>query len=95
MKGKTKKILLSILKLLPIISAPTSYLLIISKYDSIFIRGIIDITTLLAFAGIGFFFIGRKIAKESILLKILGILDIIATVYVIALYTIAIFAFGL
>lgn len=77
-----------IVELLPIISAPLSYLLMISNIDSQFIRGIIGFTTCVAFFGFVFFFIGRKLAKEEKIVKILGIFDWLATAAVIGFYAV-------
>ena len=90
-----KKLFAILLEMIPVISAPVSYLLIISKYDSDMIRTIITITMALAFFGFAFFFIGRKIAKEDRIVRFLGILDWLATLYVIAFYILVIFVFGL
>jgi len=83
-----KKTFAIIVELLPIISAPLSYLLIVSGMDSELIRGIIGFTTCIAFLGFVFFFIGRKLAKEEKIVKILGIFDWLATASVIGFYVI-------
>ena len=86
-----KKIIAIIIELIPIISAPISYILVISPNNSKMAK----LTILIAFFGFLFFFIGRKLNKDSRLVKVLGILDLLATLYVILLYTIVIFVFGL
>ncbi len=90
-----KKNIAIILELLPVISAPVSYLLIFSKFDSPVIRSALYVTMGLAFLGFAFFLIARKIDRESKAVKILGIFDVLATVSVIAFYVIAIFSFAL
>lgn len=80
---------------IPLVSAVVSYILIVSSLDSDWIRQVISITFLLAFFGFVFFFIGRGLAKSDKTVRILGILDWLATIYVIAIYVIAIFIFGL
>ena len=90
-----KKKLAFILEWIPIISAPVSYILVMSASDSDLIRRVISITMLLAFLGFIFAIIGRKLAKEDRAVRILSILDRLATVYVIVFYVIAIFSFGL
>ena len=55
----------------------------------------IIITMSLAFFGFIFFFVGKKLNKTDKIVQILGILDWLATIYVIVLYTIVIFSFGL
>lgn len=90
-----KKIIAIIAEIIPLVSAVVSYTLIVSSLDSDLIRQVISITFLLAFSGFAFFFIGRRLAKESRAVRILGIFDWLATLYVIAIYVIAIFMFGL
>lgn len=90
-----KKNIAIILELIPIVSALISFVLFKLEYDSEIITSLIDITILLSFLGFIFFFIGRKLDKDDNTVKVLGILDWFATVYVIVFYTIAIFGFGL
>jgi len=90
-----KKRIAIIAEIIPLVSAVVSYVLTVSKFDSELIRTVISITFLLAFLGFVFFFIGRKLAKESKAVRILGIFDWLATLYVIAIYVIAIFSFAL
>ena len=90
-----KRIIALILELIPIISEPISYLLIMSSHDSVMIRRIISVTMLLAFLGFVFFFIGRRLAKGDRAVRILGILDWFATLFVIAFYVLAAFSVGL
>ena len=49
---------------------------------------------LIAFFGFVFFIIGRKLAKEEKVVRILGICDILATVGVIAIYVLVFIAIG-
>lgn len=90
-----KKTIAIIAELLPVISAPLSYLLVVSASDTGLIRHVITITFLLAFLGFAFFFLGRKLAGEEKMVRILGILDWLATLYVVVFYAIAIFSFAL
>ena len=90
-----RKIIAIILELIPVISAPISYALVISSSDAAPVRRIISIIFLLAFLGFAFFFIGRRLAKEDRTVRILAIIDWLATIYVIAFYILAIFRFGL
>ena len=92
MKKRTVAI---ILELVPIISALISFIFIKISYDAELITWIIYLTTLLSFLGFIFFFIGRKLYKKDKTVRILGILDWLCTIYVIMLYILAIFAFGL
>ena len=48
-----------------------------------------------AFFGFVFFFVGRSMGKEDKTVKILGILDIFATISVIAIYIIAFMALAM
>ncbi|MBQ4396455.1 MAG: hypothetical protein II828_02920 [Clostridia bacterium] len=90
-----KKTIAILLEILPIVSAPLAYLLVISDYNSPLIRAVIGITFLIAFLGFVFFLIGRKLAKGDKVVRILGIIDCIATLFIVAIYVIAIFNFGL
>lgn len=90
-----KKTIAILLEALPIVSAPLAYLLVISDYNSPLIRAVIGITFLIAFLGFVFFLIGRKLAKDDKIVRILGIFDWLATLFIIAIYVIAIFNFGL
>lgn len=90
-----KKTIAIIAEIIPIFSTLASFTLLLSAYDSELVRLAISITMPLAFAGFIFFFAGRKLAKESKTARILGILDLLATVCVIGFYILAIFSFGL
>ena len=89
-----KKIALA-LEALPVICVPLSYLLILNKADSSIVRGIIGIATVIAFFGFVFFIIGRKLVREDKTILVLGILYILATLFILGIYVIAIFSFGL
>ena len=82
-------------ELVPLLSAVVSFVLIILPYESGIVKSIIGMTTLLSFFGFIFFFIGRSIGEENKTVKVFGILDWLATIYVVTLYTIVIFSFGL
>ena len=86
-----KKTILTIVKLIPVVSAVLAYILIFSSAQAGMLTTIV---VLLAFFGFVFFFIGRKAAKEDRTLKILGWLDLLSTVAIIALYVIAMAAFA-
>lgn len=83
------------LELVPIVSAIISFILIKISYDAELLTWLLYITTLLAFIGFIFFFIGKKFCKKDKTVFILGILDWLSTIYVIMLYILAIFSFGL
>lgn len=90
-----KKFIAIILELIPILSAIISFILIVLNYDTDIVRYTIKLTVLLSFVGFIFFFIGRFIEKKDKLVKVLGLFDCFATLYIIIMYIIAIFSFGL
>lgn len=90
-----KKIIAIIAEIIPIVSAVMSYSLIVSSLDSALVRTIISVTFLLAFLGFVFFFIGRWLAKDSKAVRILGIFDLLSTLFIIAVFVVAVFVFGL
>lgn len=90
-----KKTIVIIAKLIPVISAVVSYIMILGPVDASKIQGWTAVTVLLAFLGFVFFFIGRRFAREDRTVRILGILDILSTVAIIALYALAIVSIAL
>ena len=84
-----------ITKLIPVISAVLSYILILGPFSTSWVSKVTGVTVILAFLGFAIFFVGRKLAKENILIKILGILDILSTVSIVVLYALAIVSIGL
>ena len=90
-----KKITAIILELIPLVSVAVSFYLIIAGDFSGTKRMVISITFLLAFLGFIPFIVGRKIAGEYRAVQLLGILDLVTTIYVIGFYVLAIFSFGL
>ena len=84
-----KKTILTIIKLLPVIAAVLSFILVFSPVDA---GGVTVVTVLLASLGFVAFFLGRKESKEDKTLKILGILDLLATVSIILMYVIVFIA---
>ena len=90
-----KKTVAVIVEIIPLVSAVVSYALLVSKLDSALIRNTISVTFLLAFLGFVFFFIGRKLAKESRAVRILGIFDWLATIFIIAIYVVAFLSIAL
>ena len=91
----SKKTAVIIARLIPLVSAIASYILILGSYNAAWVSKVTGVTVLLALFGFVFFFIGRKHAGEDRALRILGILDILSTVSIIALYALAIASFGL
>ena len=84
-----------IAELVPVVSAILAITLIMLPFDSSAIRGLIDILTLLGFSGFVFFFISRRLGKEDRTVKILGILDLLATASIIVFYIIAILSIAM
>ncbi len=91
----SKKTAVIIAKLIPLVSAIISYILILGPYNAAWVSKVTGVTVLLALSGFVFFFIGRKLAGEDRALKILGVLDILSTVSIITLYALAVASFGL
>ena len=89
-----KKTILTIVKLIPPVAAALSFILIFGHFDGGKTGGLTTATVLLGLFGFVFFFIGRKAAKEDRTLKILGRLDLLSTVAIIALYVIVLIAFA-
>lgn len=87
-----RKTVLTILKLIPAVSAALAYILVFSSAQA---GTLTSIAVLLAFFGFIFFFIGRKLAKDDKTLRILGWLDLLSTISIIILYALAVASFGL
>jgi amino acid permease len=87
-----KRTILILLKLIPVVSALLTYILILSSVQA---GALTTVTVLLAFFGFVFFFIGRKYAKKDNSLKILGRLDLLSTLAIVLLYALAAVSFGL
>ena len=90
-----KKNIAIILEIIPVLSAILSFAFVLIPYGSETLSYITPIIVLLAFFGFVFFFIGKKLCNENKTVKILGILDILSTISIIALYILAAFSFGL
>ena len=91
----SKKTVAVIAEIIPLVSAVVSYTLTVSSFDSGLVRLVIAITFLLAFLGFVFFFVGRMLAKEDKTVRILGIFDWLATIFVIAFYALAFLSIAL
>ena len=87
-----KKTVLTILKLIPAVSAVLAYILVFSSAQA---GTLTSVAVLLAFFGFIFFFMGRKSAKDDKTLRILGWLDLLSTISIIILYALAVASFGL
>lgn len=84
-----------LVEIIPILSAIISFILIMVPYVSKVTTLVVFITIILSFLGFAFFFIGKKLYKGNKIVQVLGILDWLTTIYVIVLYLVAIFSFGL
>ena len=90
-----KKTIAIILEIITVAAVLISCISLSLHSDSEVIRNVIRVTILLSFLGFGFSFIGKKLAKEETSVRVLGALDWMATIYVVAIYVIAFFSFGL
>ena len=86
-----KKIIAIILEIIPIVSFLAAILLFILPVN---IKWLMIVFLALAVLGFQFFIFAWKLDKSK-LIKILGIIDVLVTLFVIIFYIIAIFAFGL
>ena len=84
-----RQTVLTIIKLIPVVSTVLAYILVFSPLEA---GGLTSIAVLLAVFGFTFFFVDRKAAKEDKTLKILGWLDLLSTLSIIILYVIVFFA---
>ena len=89
-----KKTIAIIVELIPVVSAVVSCLLIFSEFDAASIRQLIQVIMLLAFFGFVFSIVGRRLAKGDRAVRILGVLDWLATLYVFVLYLLVFLSLG-
>ena len=90
-----KKIIALILELIPVVSAVVSFYLFTTSKDPALIRKTLLISFVLGLLGLAFFFVGRRLAGDDKTVQLLGMLDLLASVYVIVFYLFAILSFGL
>ncbi|MBR4706721.1 MAG: hypothetical protein IKP29_01550 [Pseudobutyrivibrio sp.] len=88
----TKRTTAIIIESIPVVSVVSALLLLNRNIDSAFFRIITLIVFIFAFFGFAAFFVGRKLAREDKVVKILGILDWIATAIIVGIYVIAFLA---
>ena len=86
----TKRTTAIIIELIPIISVIFALLLLKRDADSPFLRIITTVVFILAFLGFAAFFIGRKLAKEEKVVRVLGVFDWMATAIIVGIYALAI-----
>ena len=91
----SRKTIAIIVEAIPLVSIVVFLASVFSAYDSPVMRIVTLVTSVLAFLGFVFFFIGRMLARGERTVTILGILDWFATLVTFQLYAIAIFSFGL
>lgn len=89
-----KKSLATVIEIIPVIATAAFFTITYSSINGAAVNTINTAAVIAALLGLPFFIIGRILAKESKPVLILGILDILCTVSVIAFYTLAIFLFG-
>ena len=94
-----KKAVAVVLEIIPVICAIASIVLTFVLPESVIAPAMVNkfncVLMPLAFLGFVFFFIGRKLAKEEKAVRVLGILDWVASFSIILVFVAAIFAFGL
>lgn len=90
-----KRTIVILLKCLPILASVISFICLKLPDDYTIVRVMIKITVIISFFGFIFFFIGKKMSKNDKLIKMLSIFDLLSTLYIIILYIIVIFSFGL
>ena len=91
----SKKTIAIIAELIPLVSIVVFLASVFSTYNSPLMKTVTLITSVLAFFGFVFFFVGRFLVRGERIVKILGILDWFATLIILQVYAIAIFSFGL
>lgn len=80
-----------IIELIPILAVISAILLLKRDTDSYFLRIITAVVFIIAFLGFVASFIGRKLAGKDKTVKILGVLDWIATTVIVGIYALAFF----
>lgn len=91
----SRKTIAIITELIPVASAILSFIMLAVPNDLWIVKQIIPISFFLAFLGFVFSFIGRKLAGNDVMVRILGIMDWLATLSIVVIYILAIFSFGL
>ena len=91
----TKRTTAIIIELIPVLSVISALLLLKRDIDSPFLRIVTMIVFIFAFFGFVAFFIGRKQAGEDKTVKILGVLDWIATAIIVGIYALAFFVMAI
>ena len=91
----TKRTAAIIIELIPILSVISALLLLKRDIDSPFLRIITAVAYIIAFFGFVAFLLGRKLASEDKTVKILGILDWIATAIIVGTYALAFFVMAI
>ena len=91
----TKRTTAILIELIPIVSVISALLLLKRDTDSLFLRMITMVVFIFAFFGFAAFFIGRKLARGDKTVKILGVLDWIATAMIVGIYALAFFVMAI
>ena len=82
----SRKTIAIIVEAIPLVSIVVFLASVFSSYDSPVMRIVTLVTSVLAFLGFVFFFIGRMLARGERIVTILGILDWFATLVTFQLY---------
>ena len=91
----SRKTIAIITELIPVASAILSFIMLTVPNDPWIVKQIIPISFFLAFLGFVFFFVGRKLAGNDVMVRVIGVMDWLATLSIVVIYILAIFSFGL
>ena len=91
----TKRTTALLIELIPVLSVIFALLLLKRDTDSPFLRIVTAVSFIFAFLGFVAFFIGKKLAREDKTVKILGVLDWIATAIIAGIYALAFFVMAI
>ena len=83
------------IRLIPPISLVIAIVLLLTPPDTAVVRVIITVTMMISLFGFLFFFISRSTYKDDKTVKILGILDIFSSVFILLMYVATAFMVGL
>lgn len=89
-----KKTFAIIIELIPIVSVVFAYLNIFTDMEFASGKIVSGAAVILAFLGFVFFLVGRRLARDDKAVRILGILDLLATAAIVGLYALAFIAIG-
>ena len=90
-----KKMIAVIAEIVPVVSAAAFFVLMYTDLGSQDTMVANTIAMALAVLGFVFFIAGRKLDREDKLARVLGIMDILATVSIVGFYVLAFFSVGM